>query len=107
MTVLEQLKELEAQVKDKKWFATHNPKWGNGRWRIDTKPDTPYENFGQLAYMTGENNTRLAVTLRNLAPDLIAVVEAARVASENGWAHLEDLAAIEDALKPFDKEVQE
>jgi hypothetical protein len=57
--------------------------------------------------MTGENNTRLAVTLRNLAPDLIAVVEAAKIASENRWAHLEDFAAIEDALARFEKEVEE
>lgn len=37
------------------WYAIPHPEYKHGNWRVDTRPDVPHANFGQLAYMSAEN----------------------------------------------------
>lgn len=37
------------------WYAIPHPDYKNANWRVDTRPDVPWANFGQVAYMSAEN----------------------------------------------------
>lgn len=37
------------------WYVIPHPEYRNASWRVDTNPDAPWVNFGQLAYMSAEN----------------------------------------------------
>jgi uncharacterized protein YlbG (UPF0298 family) len=55
----EMRKVAEAATKGP-WYAIKNPEWGGSNYRIDTRPDAPWGNFGQIAYTSKANAHHIA-----------------------------------------------
>lgn len=67
--MIERTRELAAlseKARPGPWHVIPNPEWGNADCRIDSNPDAPWENFGQICY-TSPNNAALIAAAPEMA----------------------------------------
>ena len=57
------------------WYAKSNPEYPNSKWRIDSKPNQSWGNFGEIAMVSGEANAKLIAASPMLLEALKALVE--------------------------------
>lgn len=53
------------------WYVIPHPKYPQGKSRIDNKPDAPWENYGQIAYVAPQNAGLIAA-----APEMLEALKA-------------------------------